>query len=281
MTVTLALMGAGGKMGCRITDQLKDHPDYRMRYVEPSEAGRERLADRGVSATTVAEALDGADVVVMAVPDSLMRTVCEDVVPDLDDGAMVVLLDPAAAYADVLPEREGVSYFVSHPCHPPVFNDETDPEAQADLFGGQGLAEQDIVCALHRGSEADYARGEAVARDVYAPVNEAYRVTTEQMAILEPALVETLLATCLTVVREGFDRAVEMGVPEEAARSFLLGHIRIETAIIMGLTDFPLSDAALEAVEEATPRVFRDDWKENVFAVESVRESAEDIATTD
>lgn len=281
MSTSLVLMGAGGKMGCRITDQLADDPAYDVSYVEPGEEGRERLAERGVSAVADPgdeSVFEGADVVVLAVPDSVIGTVCEETVEFLDEGTMVVLLDPAAAYAGALPERDGVSYFISHPCHPPLYNDETDPEAQEDLFGGQGLAEQDIVCALHRGPEDDYARGEAVARDIYAPVDEAHRLTTEQMAILEPALVETLTATCLTVLREGLDHVVEMGVPEEAARSFLLGHIRIETAIVMGLTDYPLSDAALEAVEAAKPKIFRDDWKENVFDRENVRESTEDIA---
>ncbi|MFB6105764.1 MAG: phosphogluconate dehydrogenase C-terminal domain-containing protein [Halobacteriaceae archaeon] len=280
MATTLTVLGAGGKMGCRIVDQLRDDDAYDLRAVEPAEPGRERLRERGVEATDQAAALDGADAVVMAVPDEVMSDVARAVVPALEAGAMVVLLDPAVAYAGALPEREDVSYFVTHPCHPPLYGDETDPEAQADLFGGQGLATQDVVCALDQGPESDYARGEALARDIYAPVDEAHRVTTEQMAILEPALVETLTGTCLSVIREGMDRAVEMGVPEEAARSFLLGHVRIETAVIMGLTDFPLSDAAQEAIAAAKPKVFREDWEENVFDREAIAESAADIAGT-
>lgn len=278
MVTRLALLGAGGKMGCRIVDQLVDDDAYELRCVEPATAGREGLRERGIEPVSRDLALEDADVLVMAVPDELIADVAADVVPDLDPGAMVVVLDPAVAHAGALPDGEDVSYFVTHPCHPPLYNDETDPEAQADLFGGQGLAEQDIVCALHRGPEADYARGEAVARDIYDPVDEAYRLTTEQMAILEPALAETLTGTCLTIIREGMDRAIEMGVPEDAARSFLLGHVRIETAIIMGRTDFPLSDAALAAIAEAKPTIFRDDWAENVFDREAIAESTAEIA---
>ena len=40
-----------------------------------------------------------------------------------------------------------------------------------------------------QGPEEDYARGEAIARAMYAPVMRSHRVTVEQMAILEPALV--------------------------------------------------------------------------------------------
>jgi len=278
MTTSIALLGAGGKMGLRIVDQLEDHADYEMRYVEPAPEGRDRLEDRGVSAVSQEAALDGADAVIMAVPDAVMADVCEAVVPELDAGTMVILLDPAAAYADALPEREDVSYFITHPCHPPLFNDETDPEAKADLFGGQDLAKQNIVYALHQGPEADYARGEVIARDVYAPVMDAHRVTTEQMAFLEPALVETVTATCLYAIREAMDYVVEeVGVPEPAARDFVLGHVRTESAIIFDEVDFPLSDAALEAVEEGREELFRDGWKERVFATESVRESTRSI----
>lgn len=278
MATAVALLGAGGKMGLRITDQLEDRSDYEMSYVEPATEGRERLAERGVTATSQETALDGADVVILAVPDALMDDICGDIVPQLDPGTLVMLLDPAAAYADALPECEDVSYFITHPCHPPLFNDETDPEAKQDLFGGQGLAKQNIVCALHRGPESDYARGEQIARDIYAPVMDAHRVTTEQMAFLEPALVETVMATCLYAIREGMDYVVEEAdVPEEAVRDFVLGHLRTESAIIFDEVDFPLSDAALEAVEEGREELFREGWRERVFNTDSVRESTRDI----
>ena len=278
MSTATALLGAGGKMGLRIVDRLEDHSGYEMRYVEPAPEGRERLDDRSVSAVSQETALDGADVVILAVPDTVIDDVCDDVVPELDAGTMVILLDPAAAYAGGLPAREDVSYFITHPCHPPLFNDETDPEAKRDLFGGQDLAKQNIVCALHQGPEADYDRGEEIARDVYAPVMDAHRVTTEQMAFMEPALVETVTATCLYAIREAQDYVVEeAGIPEEAARDFVLGHVRTESAVIFDEVDFPLSDAALEAVEEGREELFRDGWKERVFTAESVGESAREI----
>jgi hypothetical protein len=275
-------MGAGGKMGCRITDRLADNDRYEMRYVEPSEEGRERLAERGVSAQPEDEALDGTEIVLMAVPDELMGSIAEDVVPKVDSGTMIVLLDPAAAYAGVLPESEDVTYFLTHPCHPSFFTAETDMnDEETDWFGGQGRDEQDVVCALHQGPEDAYAKGEAIARDMYAPVRNAHRLTTEQMAILEPALVETLLATCLDVVREGYERVVEMGVPEDAAREFLFGHLRIELGIIFGYTDFPFSDGAQQAVEEAKAEIFRSDWEDRVFDIPRVQKSAEAIANAD
>jgi hypothetical protein len=272
---TIALLGAGGKMGCRIVDNLRGCGEYRVLCVEVSEAGLDRLRRRGLAAVPRDEALAEADVVILALPDNLIGTIAGEVVPRLRPGAMVIGLDPAAPHAGRLPRRRDVSYFFAHPCHPSVFNDETDPEARRDFFGGT-RARQNIVCAVMPGGEADYARGEAIARAMYAPVVKAHRVTVEQMALLEPALVETLAATCLTIVREGLDEVVRRGVPAEAARDFLLGHIQIELAILFGEVGSPFSDGALKAIERARSQLFMPDWKK-VFEPESLRTSVEEI----
>jgi D-apionate oxidoisomerase len=190
---------------------------------------------------------------------------------------MVVGLDPAAAYADVMPIRDDLTYFVSHPCHPPLFNDEVTPEGRTDWFGGI-IAKQHIVCALHRGPEEDYEKGEKIARAMYAPVLNSYRITVEQMAILEPALVETFSATVISAIKEALDIAVnDMGVPEEAAREFLFGHIRIELAIIFGFAGFPFSDGAKLAIKNAYPKIFRDDWKQNIMDLMALKRSVAEI----
>lgn len=278
MTTQVALLGAGGKMGCRITDRLKDNSRYDVQYVEPSERGRERLAERGVSAVDEDRALDGAESVVMAVPDDLIGPISHDIVPKLDSGCMVVLLDPAAAYASVLCEREGISYFITHPAHPSIVDASTDLSTEdPDWFGGQGRKEQDIICALHQGPEEDYDRGEALARDIYAPVRRAHELTTEQMVLLEPALVEMVLGACLYAVREAYEHTVEMGVPEQAARDFLFGHFRVELGIVFGFTDFPFSDGAQKAIKETKQEIFRSDWKERVFSEENLDEITSEI----
>jgi len=269
----VALFGAGGKMGCRITDNLMNRFNYRMLYVETGSRGIENLRRRGLAPTAYAEATSQADVIVLAVPDNLVGPVAaQQAVPLARRGALVICLDPAAPSAGVLPQRADISYFVTHPCHPSVFVRPDNPAALDDYFGGV-TAPQHIVCALMQGPEKDYARGEAVARDMFAPVLKAYRVTVEQMALLEPALSETVAATCLTVVREAMDEAVRRGVPEEAAREFLLGHIRINLALFFGVIDTPLSDGAKLAVARAKQVLFQPDWKERVFAPKAVRES--------
>ena len=275
MKIKIALIGAGGKMGCRITDNMKDLSDYDMLYLEVSEAGIANLHDRGLSVSDT-ETVTKADVVVLALPDKLIGKVTTDLVPKLKSGAMIVGLDPAAAYAEVMPVRDDLTYFVAHPCHPPVFNDETSDKAKSDWFGGIH-AKQNIVCALYHGAESDYAKGEAIAKAMYAPVINSYRVTVEQMAILEPALVETTLATLLTGLRQALDLAVEMGVPEDAARAFLFGHIRTELAIIFDISGFPFSDGALLAIDNAYDKIFRPDWKENIMNIDALKKSVGDI----
>lgn len=277
MSTTLTLMGAGGKIGRRIADRVADDPEYELRCVEPGADGRETLAERGLDVYSQETALDGADVVILAVPDDVIGDVSDEIVPELDAGTLVMLLDPAVAYAGALHDRTDVTYFITHPCHPPLFKPDRPAEYAGDWFGGNGKAEQDVVCALHRGPEAEYARGEVVARDVFGPVRDAYRLTTEEMALLEPALVESLQQTFIETIHQGMETVVEMGVPEEAARAFVMGHLRIQIAVVFGMTDFPFSDAAQQKSTEAREELFRDDWTE-ILTRERTRESVRDIA---
>ncbi len=182
---SIALFGAGGKMGCRLAKNLKGSR-FDVRHVEVSEAGKTRLADElGLRAVAADEALDGAEVVILAVPDTAIGKVASGIVDRLKSGTMVIVLDAAAPYAGHLPERGDLTYFVTHPCHPPIFNDETDAAAKRDFFGGVA-AKQHIVSALMQGPEEAYALGEEIAKIIWAPVMRSHRVTVEQIALLEP-----------------------------------------------------------------------------------------------
>lgn len=277
MATKVALLGAGGKMGMRITNNIKDMPEYDIRYVEVSPAGQANLATLGLTTTPADDALADSDMVVLALPDRLIGPITHQVVPKLKPGAMVIGLDPAAAYAGVMLMRDDLTYFITHPCHPPLFNDDLEEEKRTDWFGGVHAA-QHIVCALHQGPEADYQKGEDFAVAMYGPVLKSHRITVEQMAILEPALVETFSAALLSAVREAYTHVTdEMGVPKEAAWEFMMGHIRIELAIIFGYAGFPFSDGAKLAIEKAQSRIFLPDWKENIFNIDNIRHSVREI----
>jgi hypothetical protein len=264
---TIALFGAAGKMGTRIAHKLAEGAEYELLHVEAGERGKAVLRQRGDEPVAQEEAAARADVVVLAVPDVAIGPVAADVVPLLRSGAMLICLDPAAPHAGVLPPRDDVTYFVTHPCHPPIVSEESDASVPRDFFGG--TAPQHIVCALMQGPESDYAHGEAICRRMFAPVIDAHRVTVEQMAILEPALAETVVLTCMTVMREALDQAIARGVPAEAARDFLLGHMNVNLGILFGFLEAEVSDGAKMAVARGKKRIFQADWKE-VFEPEDV-----------
>ena len=182
----LAVIGAGGKMGYRVSANLKDSP-YKVSHVEVSEAGRERLKELNITCVDADTALADADFVILTIPDNMIEKVTKQLVDKFKKGATLIALDAAAPFAGHLPDREDLTIFVAHPCHPPIFNDETDLEAKRDYFGGI-KAKQAIVCALLRGDESNYAVAEDVAKRMYAPVMRSHRATVDQMAILEPAL---------------------------------------------------------------------------------------------
>lgn len=276
---TIALLGAGGKMGLRLTANLIGSP-YEVRHVEISDRGKAALAERGIEALSLEDALRGADVVLLALPDNRIGPVMHDLEPLLSPGTMIIMLDVAAAYAKVLPPGPGLTYFITHPCHPPIFSQEVDPKAQRDFFGGEH-ARQHIVCCLAQGPEEHYAVGEQIARTIYKPVMNSHRCNVEQMAILEPALSETVLGTCLTILREATDEAVRRGVPAEAARDFILGHMRVELAIVFEEKEGAVfSDGALKAIDRARAQIFQPDWKK-VFEPEAVAESVRHITALD
>jgi len=272
----LAIMGAGGKMGYRITEKLKDNDEYKLFCIEVANEGKKRLKELGVDVINQDKALKKSDIVVLAVPDRVIKKVCKDIIPKLNKNTIVVSLDPAAPYAGVLPEREDITYFVVHPCHPPLFNIETDIKAQKDYFGG--VAEQDLVCSLYQGPEEDYIIGKELSCEMFGPIREVHRLTVEEMAILEPALVETISQTLIMGIKEAYEKAIKMGVPKKAATGFLMGHIRVQLAIIFGYADFPFSDAAQEAIEKAKPRIYKEGWIEEIMNKEDIKKSVKEIA---
>lgn len=271
MNETIALFGAGGKMGVRLSKNLQKS-NYRVRHVEPSEAGRARLkAEVGVDCVDTDAAIDNADVVILAVPDTLIGKIAHQISPKLRAGTMVMLLDAAAPFAGHLPDRKDLTYFVAHPCHPTIYNDETEEAARRDYFGG-GAAKQSITSSLMQGPESAWNLGEDVAKTIYQPIKSSYRLTVDQMALLEPGLSETVCATLLQVMRDAMDEVVKRGVPKDCARDFLLGHMNILGAVIFNEIPGAFSDACNKAITFGKPRLMRDDWLK-VFDREEIAES--------
>ena len=141
-----------------------------------------------------------------------------------------------------------------------MFNDEVTPEAKKDFFGGVA-AKQAIVCALMQGPEQHFLIGEEVAKEMYSPVMRSHRITVEQMAMLEPAMAETISSMMVTVLGEAMEEAVSRGVPYAAAKDFMLGHINIQLAIVFEKSN-PFSDACKIAIEYGRKTMIKEGWKD-------------------
>ena len=117
----VALVGAGGKMGLRLSHNLKNS-DYVVSYHEINPEGVARLVEKGIRVSETGFCIPGSDIVILAVPDVSLEKVSAEIVPSMREGALAITLDPAAALAGKLYKREDISYFITHPCHPSIFN---------------------------------------------------------------------------------------------------------------------------------------------------------------
>ncbi len=260
--IKVAVIGAGGKMGTRTSRNLAKHPEaFEVRLVETASKGIESIHARGLEVTPLEQALDFAEVVIFAVPDTLIQKLSATYVPMLKPGTGFMILDPAAAVAKELTLRDDCTFGVAHPCHPSYFLDQDTPEARADRFGGEG-GKQDIVVSRICGEDDVFEKCMETCRVMYGALH-AYQMTAEQISFLEPTLVELLGATCLYAMAETVDKAVERGIPKEAAVSFLTGHIYNLTANFLGYLpgNPPVSDACKVAIGLGNRLVLRDDWR--------------------
>lgn len=273
--IKITLVGAGGKMGCRLTDNFIKNPQYDVKYLEISDNGIEKLKQKNIQVSTQKDAIPDADIVILGVPDITIGAISAEIIPQMKSGALVITLDPAAPLDGIIYHRNDLGYVIAHPCHPGIFNWEPTEEKFRDFYGGIS-AKQSIVVALMHGTDKHYSLGEKISQDMYAPIENTHRITLEQMAILEPAMVETLSQTAMEVIKEGYDRIIELGVPEAAARDFVLGHLRIQIAVLFKEVNGSFSDAAYKISKRAKPILFKDDWK-RIFDMDDIKQQVKDI----
>ena len=266
--IIIGILGAGGKMGMRIGANLKKLPNEII-YIENAEAGIRRLEQSGVAATDPKEAMGNIDVLVLAIPDSLVNKISTNIASDLKFDSTVILLDPAAAYMNQVFIREDLHYTVVHPCHPALFKDQPTLEGYNDHFGGiSGL--QDIVSTHWKGAREKYEMACEIVKEMFAPVDKVFEITIDQMAFLEPAVVEVCGQSIVSVFKELVAEMDKRSIPREAAMSFLLGHIKIQLAIFL-LDSNPASDAAMIAMDYGKDKLIKKDWKK-VLTDESLHE---------
>jgi hypothetical protein len=246
-------------MGQRVSNNLLK-TSAKVLYAEASASGQERVRALGLEVTPTEDAVTSADVVVLAVPDMVLGAVSESVVPLMKEGAIVMTLDPAAAYAGLLYQRDGIEYVCAHPAHPSIFLERTTKEEYADTFGGVA-APQNAVAAVESDDEATKVRAETVIRTIYAPVIDVHWVTVKQLAILEPTLVETIACMIGGLLKEALEETVNtVGVPRAAAEALFYGHIQVAMANALR-GDNPFSEACHIAMGHGREMIIKDDWK--------------------
>ncbi|WP_078392881.1 phosphogluconate dehydrogenase C-terminal domain-containing protein [Shouchella patagoniensis] len=255
----ITLIGAGGKMGTRITANLIKNGGFITHFCESSANKKEELATKGIQVREVSEVVPDSDFIILATPDTVLGPVSAQVVPMMKPDAVLITLDPAAAYANLLADRDEITSVVAHPCHPSVFGKHLTEEEHADFFGGIA-AKQDVVAAKYSGKDSLYEQSKEVIRSMYAPVETVHTITVKQMAILEPTLAEVITCMIGTVLNESLEETVKKGVPEEAAKAMLYGHIQIALAVALKGTN-PFSDACMVAIEYGKEAIIKEDWK--------------------
>ncbi len=273
MQNSVAILGAGGKMGLRAVEKLAKG-SWRLLLCESDESKAASLRARGLPVTSIQEAAREADYLFLAVPDAVIGRVASHVLPLMKPGAGLIMLDAAAAYLGAVPERPDVTRMIVHPCHPPFFTEQSTLEARRDYFGG--VAWQDLLAAQIDGDAACFQRGVQLCCEVFAPVRHVHRVTLEQFAMLEPAMAEIIVAAAANWMKEAQEEAVRRGVPRPAAEAFMAGHAQTALAIVFGAEKSPFSDAAQRAIDWGTRHYIAPDWRE-IFSPDRLREAISEI----
>ncbi|MTH46871.1 phosphogluconate dehydrogenase C-terminal domain-containing protein [Intestinirhabdus alba] len=254
---TITVIGAGGKMGMRISANLQKSA-YQVFYCENSPTAQQQVAEKGRELSDARSVIPLSDAVILAVPDIVLGKVSETVVPQMKAGAVLLTLDPAAAWANLIARRDDIEYAVAHPCHPSVFLQRYTKEEHEDAFGGIAAA-QHVVASCE--NEAYKAALSGLIGCMYGPVEQVHWVTIKQLAFLEPTLVETVACMLGVFMKEALDETVKRsGVPEEAAKAMLYGHIQIALAVAFRATN-PFSDACTIAMEYGREKIIKPDWK--------------------
>ena len=262
--IRVAVVGAGGKMGTRTSNNLvtKFPNKFDVKLVETYEPAIKKIRkERHLDVTPIKEALDFAQVIIFAVPDTLIGKLSAQYVPMLKPGTGFLILDPAAAVAKELTLRDDCTFGVAHPCHPSYFKWQKEEEAYQDRFGGEG-GHQDIVMSKIQGDDKVFNLLKETAVSMFR-ADKAFVMTSEQIAFLEPTLVEQMGACFLYAMSETVDEGVKRGISKEAAVSFMTGHILNLSANFLGYLPGkpPVSDACKVAIGIGNRTVLRDDWR--------------------
>lgn len=199
-------------MGFCVTRRLFDS-GYDLRAIKIGDVGPARLAEVGISAVDATKGLNGAEVVVAALPENIIGKVVVETASQLAPGTMLLILDAAAPYADMLPKnRPDLTYLVAIPSTRRSTTTRRTGTPAATITAV--VSRQAIVCALMQLPEEHYALGAEICEAMWSPVTKTRRATVEEPAILEPGLSEMPTMCMIDVMSEAMDEcANRYGIP--------------------------------------------------------------------
>ena len=184
------ILGAGGKMGDRITNSLIRSGITPAQY-EISDSGIEIIHEKGLDITPPEQAMPQADVAIFALPDRLLGKLTAEYVPLAKPGSLIILLDPAVVFAREAYLRNDCTTAVMHPCHPQLFFEQPNEEARNDHFGGiAGL--QDIVISFVNGERKLFDEVAPAYADKNGGYTQIYKLGPRRGDAAEMALIKLI-----------------------------------------------------------------------------------------
>ena len=261
-TYRIALIGAGGKMGMRVSNNLAKTA-HSVAYVENSPAGAQRTIDAGRALTDAAAAVADADIVVFAVPDLALASVTADLVPKMKSGAIALTLDPQPRTRVCSPIVTMSSARSRTRAIPSIFLQRQTPEEWADRSAASPPRRTRSPRSVGRPCQAGDRRGDR-AGDLRTIV-DVHSVTIS-IAQLEPTLVGPSRAVG-ALLNERCPSHQHHGIPRRQRSVLCTGHARSPSPMDCAATTAGFSTHCLIAIDYRQrehhqgqlPKIFRDD----------------------
>ncbi len=146
-----------------------------------------------------------------------------------------------------------------------------------DHFGGIA-AKQAIVCSLMKGTGGGLPkRRRAGLCFLCTGLTGLIKLQSNRWDCSNRHLLKHLLQHAFMLSEKDLMKLLKRGVPDEAARDFLLGHFRIQMAVLFNeLPGAVFSDAANKALQRGLKEFIKEDWRK-VFEPDNVKDQIESI----
>lgn len=246
--LSACLFGANGKMGRRIGQRLSSCFSRLVVVPHSARSHDELVKENLLPSAEMADrqtALLSSDVIVLAIPDNEIQGVIQEVSAlHKSRPPLIVCLD-AVAFAGGVPES--VPLVVIHPCHPPAASlDWRFQSTLQDNFGG--LVPQNVVWCAANCTLQQEQLGEQLAAKLFSPVVQRMKIPVATLIKFEPMLIESVGINAMRLINKSIKELSFSAADEEAARLFVLGHLKTILGIEFAATDIAYSNGCVRSI---------------------------------